>query len=150
MSQRTPFQEMSNQDRLDRLTPSQKRSLAWAIMDYKTQHPDKTDVEMTQFYLPLVELGLDFQQIRALSEKIPPHYPIDHRHIYFDFRLARWMRVLEPPTLRECLEDYLESAPAPKEAMDFIRGECRDFFSTHAQSDWTMAPHAIREEKLAR
>jgi hypothetical protein len=133
------FQEHSASERMDRLSPAQKRVLAWACTEFQALRPGRGPAEVTQFFLPLAEMGLDFPQIRALAGKLPAHYPLDHRHVYFDFRLARWMRVLEPPTLRECLEDYFENAPSRAEAMAFIEKECREFFKAHqGKPDWTM------------
>ncbi len=133
------FGESGMQHRLDRLSPAQRRVIAWAVMEYRT-HREENDAKITQFILPLAEAGFDFPQIRNLMEKLPAQYPLDHRHVYFDFRLSRWMRVLEPPTLRECLEDYLEHAPTRAEALAFIEHECREFFQLHGRADWSMAP----------
>jgi len=136
--------ETSKQDRMDRLSPAQKRVLAWAAMEFRSRRGE-FEAAIDAFLLPLAEMGMDFPQIRILIEKMPAHYPLDHRLVYFDFRLSRWMRVLEPPTLRECLEDYLENALSHAEAMAFIDRECHEFFRQHGSPDWVMAPREAAE-----
>jgi hypothetical protein len=106
--------------RLARLTPGQAEALESAL---GALGKDWDGPAGAAFLLPLAEAGFPAAVMRRLAEKIPPGWPRDHREIYFDFRLDGWMRILEPPTLAECLEDYLRNAASPEEGMDFLKRE---------------------------
>jgi hypothetical protein len=79
------------------------------------------------FLLPLAESGLSADQMVRLGEKVPQGFPLDHRDIYFDFRLDRWIRHIEPPTIAQCLEEYLVNAESPAEGIAYLRKEWEAF-----------------------
>jgi hypothetical protein len=83
--------------------------------------------ESASFLLPLAEAGCPAALLIRLAGKVPPGWPRDHRETYFDFRLDRWMRILEPPTLADCLDDYLRNAPSPGEGMAYLEREWKEF-----------------------
>jgi|SRR5690606_2915004 len=89
---------------------------------------------LPHFLLPLAESGLTAGQMIGLAGKVPVGFPLDHRDIYFDFRLGRWMRHLEPPTLMACLEEYLGSAETPAEGLAYVQEEWRKFLLRHQDS----------------
>ncbi|MDB5050433.1 MAG: hypothetical protein JWO30_3504 [Fibrobacteres bacterium] len=86
---------------------------------------------LPEFLLPLAEFGLSSQQILAMAAKLPDDFDLDHREIYFDFRLDRWIRHIEPPTLSDCLEEYLESAQTPAEGIAYLREQWQAFLKRH-------------------
>jgi hypothetical protein len=51
--------------------------------------------------------------------------------MYFDFRFDRWMRHLEPPTLAECLDEYMLTAPSREEGMEYVRKVWEEFLQRH-------------------
>lgn len=81
-------------------------------------------------------MGLNVGQMLEIARSLPLDWSMDHREVYFDFRLRRWMRLLEVPTLDECMEDYLRHAPSEEEAMAWMEGKIRDFFQRHGR-DWS-------------
>ncbi|MEO7427400.1 MAG: hypothetical protein ABI036_19595 [Fibrobacteria bacterium] len=85
------------------------------------------------FLLPMVEAGFSAPQILTLMEKVPFGFPKDHRLIYFDFRLARWIRHIEPPTFREIMEEYLEHAPTREEGLAYLEKEWAEFLRRQAR-----------------
>jgi hypothetical protein len=110
--------------RLARLSPAQAEALESAL---RALGKDWDGPEAAAFLLPLAEAGFPAAVLRRLAEKIPPGWPRDHRETYFDFRLDRWMRILEPPTLAECLEEHLRNAASPEEGMAFVKREWEAF-----------------------
>jgi|GEM_PF-6466527 len=103
------------------------------IMDDNLSHyPDGPNREQWfHFLLPLVEMGLTGRQIHSLIDKMPAKWPFDHREVYFDFRLQTWMRILEIPTLEECLQDYVQSAESTAEGLEYLSRKIRAFFARH-------------------
>lgn len=89
-------------------------------------HPEE-DRRLLDFLLPMAELGLTPVQMLGLLNKVPADWPLSHREIYYDFRLARWQKHIEPPTLAECLDEYLENAPSKVEGMTYIRAVWEEF-----------------------
>jgi hypothetical protein len=85
------------------------------------------------FLLPMVEAGFSAPQILTLLEKVPSGFPKDHRLIYFDFRLARWIRHIEPPTFREIMEEYLEHAPTREAGLVYLEKEWAEFLGRQAR-----------------
>jgi hypothetical protein len=83
------------------------------------------------FLLPLAESGLTADQMVRLAEKVPDGFPLDHRDIYFDFRLGRWIKHIEPPTISQCLEEYLENAESPGQGLAYLRNEWAAFLRRH-------------------
>ncbi len=81
------------------------------------------------FLLPFAEAGFPAALMGRLAEKLPPGWPLDHRELYFDFRLDRWMRHLEPPTLAECLDEYVRTAASPEEGLEFAKREWEAFLA---------------------
>jgi hypothetical protein len=114
--------------RLRRLEPARAAALEATLqgLGRAGEGPD-----MAYFLLPLAESGLDAPQMLRLARRIPEEYTLDHREIYFDFRLDRWMRILEPPTLAECLDSYVHTAPSPEEGLAYARREWEAFLKRH-------------------
>jgi hypothetical protein len=110
--------------RLARLAPSQAEALESAL---QALGKDWDGPQSALFLLPLAEAGCPAALLIRLAGKIPPGWPRDHRETYFDFRLDRWMRILEPPTLAQCLDDYLRNAPSPQVGMAFLKREWGEF-----------------------
>lgn len=121
--------------RLSRLSASQAGALETALAGL-AKNPDRGQRGgeadgLPHFLLPLAESGLSASQMIALAGKVPMDFPLDHRDIYFDFRLGRWMRHLEPPTLSECLEEYVGSAETQVEGLAYVKEEWRKFLARH-------------------
>jgi hypothetical protein len=91
----------------------------------------QNDEGLPLFLLPLAEFGLSSSQILRLAEKLPADFPPDHRQIYFDFRLDRWIRHIEPPTISESLEEYLASAGTAEEGIAYLKGQWQAFLRRH-------------------
>lgn len=125
-----PFrpQDYDVEARLRRLEPDQAQALESALRGLGQAGEAR---EMALFLLPLAEAGLAAAQMRRLAGKVPAGYPLDHREIYFDFRLDRWMRILEPPTLAECLDAYVSTAETPAEGLAYARREWAAFLKRH-------------------
>ena len=87
--------------------------------------------EAAAFFLPMAEAGLSGSQMARLAEKVPSDWHKDHREIYFDFRLGRWLRHFEPPTLDQCLEDYLANAETPEQGLAWLHARWEDFLRRH-------------------
>lgn len=90
------------------------------------------DGEMRAFLLPYAEFGLMANQMIKLMKALPRGWSMDHREIYFDFRLERWQRHIEPPTLEQCLEDYLEHSPSREQGMEYIKEVWDRFRKRHS------------------
>jgi hypothetical protein len=86
---------------------------------------------LREFLLPFAAAGLDAAQMLDLLGKVPPGWPLSHREMYYDFRLARWQKHLEPPTLADLLEEYLASAPSREEGLAYLKEEWRQFLVRH-------------------
>jgi len=123
-----PFRldESDPASRLRRLLPSQAEALESALRSLgKAWESPAT----AAFLLPFAEAGLSADVMRRLAERLPPGWPHDHRELYFDFRLDRWMRHLEPPTLAECLDEYVRTAPTPEEGLEYAKKEWEAFLA---------------------
>lgn len=110
--------------RLARLGTAQAEALESAL---QALGADWDGPESARFLLPLAEAGCPAAVLIRLAGKVPPGWPRDHRETYFDFRLDRWMRILEPLTLAECLEDYLRNAPSPAAGLAYLKQEWEGF-----------------------
>jgi hypothetical protein len=126
--------EMSS--RLAKLSHSQLVALESAIskqieIEATQNGPDALKRDWPVFLLPLAEFGLTDIQMLRLAEKVPKGFVIDHREIYFDFRLDRWIKHIEPPTLFECLEEYLASAESQADGMVYLEKEWQAFLHRH-------------------
>ena len=129
-----PFRlsEHDIETRLARLTPAQAEALESAlsavggVMDGKVGER-KGGEDLPLFLLPLAEAGLSGFQICSLMQKVPEGFPLDHREIYYDFRLAVWIRHIEPPTVAGILEEYLATAETREQGLAYLQGVWRGF-----------------------
>ena len=119
--------------RLGRLRPEQAEALSQALESLsKRPAAGKGEGDGLPFFLlPLAEFGLSAPQLVRLAEKVTEGLPLDHRQIYFDFRLDRWIKHIEPPTISESLEEYLESAGTPEEGFAYLKGQWQAFLRRH-------------------
>ncbi|MEO6098683.1 MAG: hypothetical protein ABIW76_24700 [Fibrobacteria bacterium] len=117
--------------RLTKLLPGQAEALEQALEDLSRSGGEEERDGLPLFLLPMAEAGFTSAQIKALAEKVPAGFPFDHREIYFDMRLGRWMRHIEPPTVSEILEEYLESAESPAEGYEFLKAKWEAFLKRH-------------------
>lgn len=123
--------------RLARLHPSQLEALEKALSlltaSVKVRNRPESDQDaLPIFLLPLVEFGLTSDQMIRLAELVPADFPFDHRDIYFDFRLDLWIRHIEPPTISECLEEYLGNAESPQAGLAYLREQWQAFLHRHS------------------
>ncbi len=126
----TPFR-LSDHDpeaRLQKLDASQAEALEKAL---EALGPAGEAREMALFLLPMAEAGLTAAQLHRLVTKIPAGYALDHREMFYDFRLDRWIKHLEPPSLAECLEEYLHNAETPAQGLAYVRKVWEDFLRRH-------------------
>lgn len=94
--------------------------------------PDESFEDILRAFLfPFAEFGLDSAQMLGLLDKVPGGWALDHREIYYDFRLARWQKHIEPPALAECLDEYLENSPSREEGSAYVREEWTRFLARH-------------------
>jgi hypothetical protein len=119
------------ENRLAKLSPSQVEALEQALAGLSVSGGGEERQALPHFLLPMAEAGFTAAQIRGLAEKVPEGFPFDHREIYFDMRLGRWMRHLEPPTVSEILDEYLESAESPAEGYAFLKAQWQGFLKRH-------------------
>lgn len=117
--------------RLARLDARRAAALEQALAGLQDTLPPnaKVRVGLPLFLLPMAESGLTGELMAGLVGRVPAGFPLDHREIYFDFRLDRWMKHIEPPTLSDCLEEYLESAESPAEGMAYLKEQWLAFLS---------------------
>jgi hypothetical protein len=118
------------ESRLAKLSPGQVEALEQALAGLCGKGGEERK-GLPHFLLPMAEAGFTAAQIRGLAEKVPEGFPFDHREIYFDMRLGRWMRHLEPPTVSEILDEYLESAESPAEGFAFLKAQWQGFLKRH-------------------
>lgn len=130
------FDFQSLRERIEKLGLVERRALAWVVLDMRQRRQNTAlEEDLQRFVLPLAEMGLTLAQMMTLVQKVPNDWPLDHREIYFDFRLQRWMRILDAPTIDECLEDYVKHADSESQALDYLEGRIRAFFAQHGR-DW--------------
>jgi hypothetical protein len=110
--------------RLRRLAPPQAEALESVL---RSLGKEWDGPEAAAFLLPFAEAGFPAAVMGRLAEKLPPGWPRDHRESYFDFRLDRWMRLLEPPTLAQCLDEYVRTAASPSEGLEYVKREWEAF-----------------------
>ncbi|MDB5103067.1 MAG: hypothetical protein JWP91_756 [Fibrobacteres bacterium] len=121
------MQDHDLEARLARLERAQALALEEAL-ERLSGAPGKGEREgLPLFLLPLAESGLTATQMVRLAGKVPDGFPLDHREIYFDFRLARWMRHIEPPTISQCLDEYMENAESPAAGMAYLKAQWLGF-----------------------
>ena len=125
--------------RLARLSPSQAEALEQALSRLAETAARKSKnmagkPGLPAFLLPLAEFGLNSEAIIQLAEKVPEDYPFDHREIYFDFRLHRWIKHIEPPTVAEVLDEYLESSESHNQGIAYLQGQWQAFLNRHQKT----------------
>jgi hypothetical protein len=126
---------LSDQDmevRLRRLDGARAEALESVLSNLAQRHSEPEE-SLLLFLLPLVETGLSAPQILSLLEKVPDDFPQDHRRIYFDFRLARWIKHIEPPSFREIMEEYLEHSPTKEAGLGYLEKEWAEFLDRHSR-----------------
>lgn len=111
--------------RIADLEPARRDALASALE--RAGHREG----LRDFLLPLAAAGLDAGQMLDLVGRVPAGWPLSHREMYYDFRLARWQKHVEPPTLPELLEEYLSSASTREEGLAYLRKEWKRFLARH-------------------
>ena len=117
--------------RLKRLPPEQAEALETAL---KSLGKAGESEPMAHFLLPMAETGLTAAQMRRLAEKVPPGLPLDHREMFYDFRLDRWIRHIEPPTLAECLDECVDHAESPAEGLAYAKRIWAEFLRRRGAS----------------
>ena len=124
------------ESRLAKLSPGQAEALEQALAGLSSGVQGKGENRdgLPLFLLPMAEAGFTAAQIRALAEKVPQGFPFDHREIYFDMRLGRWIRHIEPPTVSEILDEYMESAGSPADGYAFLKAQWQGFLKRHGLS----------------
>ena len=134
--ERNPFRlsEHEIESRLAKLTPAQAEALENALAATETPLGRQGGEDLPLFLLPMAEAGFTGAQMRTLMEKVPAGYPLDHREIYYDFRLGIWIRHIEPPTVSGILEEYLASAETPEQGLAYLKGEWRRFMERHGSN----------------
>ncbi len=101
-----------------------EKTLPWLQSLFQLPNHKIADDEVGRdFLFPMIKLGLAFEQIQDLCLKIPSAWPLDHREIYYDFRLERWMKHIEPLTLPECIREYIRNSINPEQAENYLRSE---------------------------
>lgn len=122
---------MEDQDpetRRTRLDPGRALSLSRALEQAADpSRPARPPAALRDFLLPFAEFGLDEARMLELLDKVPEGWPLSHREIYYDFRLARWQKHVEPPTIADSLDEYLENAPSREEGLAYLRRQWREF-----------------------
>ncbi len=73
-----------------------------------------------RFLLPLLRSGMPVDAALRLVKSVPEEWPHDHREIHYDFRLQRWMRILEPPGLEESLREHWVHSVSRRQACGHI------------------------------
>jgi hypothetical protein len=123
------------ESRLAKLAPSQAEALESALSATGgALSTRKGGEDLPLFLLSLAEQGLTGSQLLSLLQKVPTGFPLDHREIYFDFRLGIWIRHIEPPTVSGILEEYLASAETPELGLAYLDGEWRRFLERHGSA----------------
>ena len=122
------MENLGPEARSQRLDPRQGMALAKALelserMPARSGRPDA----LRDFLLPFAVFGLDAAQMLGLLEKVPAGWPLDHREMYYDFRLGRWQKHIEPLSVSEILDEYADHAPTPEEGLAYLRGQWSEF-----------------------
>jgi hypothetical protein len=118
------------ESRLRGLPPKQAQALEQAL---EGMGKAGEGAEMAWFLLPLAEAGLDGALMARIAAKVPGGWPLDHREMFWDFRLDRWIRHLEPPTLPELLDELVRNAETPEQGMAYIRREWEAFLGRQSR-----------------
>lgn len=124
------MEDLAPAARESRLDAGPTEALAMALLQALGQSSLKGSAResiLREFLLPLAESGLGASQMLSLLRKVPEGWHLSHREIYYDFRLARWQKHIEPPTIAESLDEYLENAPSREEGLAYLRRQWREF-----------------------
>jgi hypothetical protein len=131
LTQKPPTESLlvthSREARLQQLTNSQKEILVHTTEFLQARDSKLNKKQIQLFVLPMVEIGLPSQSILELVSRLPLDTSLDHAEIYFDFRLGSWIKILEPPTLPELLDEIVETAPSITEGCAAIEAEYQAF-----------------------
>jgi hypothetical protein len=126
------MENLGPEARRSRLEPGQGMALAKALelssraIGRAGRAPVGEDV-LRDFLLPFAAFGLDPAQMLGLLQKVPAEWPLSHREMYYDFRLGRWQRHIEPPTVAEILDEYADHAPTPEEGLAYLKRQWAEF-----------------------
>ena len=119
------IRNFSLQKSVEELSDTQKEGLAYFIEKYSTgkqQHKHVIEeIAVVQMVLPYFQFGLNSVQVENLLEQIPLDWNWDHREMYFDFRIKKWIKHIEPPSLEDSMQEYLTHSNSQKEAVDYIQ-----------------------------
>jgi len=112
--------------------------------DFILERPEKEREALPIFLLPLAEFGLTCDQMHKLIEKIPTDFILSHREIYFDYRMNRWIKHIEPLSILECMEDYFVNSESPDEALEYLKTQWQVFLKRNMplareRASWTKA-----------
>lgn len=130
------LEEQGPEARKRKLDPKQGMALAKALelASKSPLRPIKNEAgedEVRDFLLPYAEFGLDSAQMLGLLDKVPAGWPLSHREMYYDFRLGSWQKHIEPPTLADCLLEYLDNASTRAEGLAYLRNQWSEFLKKH-------------------
>lgn len=118
--------------RLKRLAPGQAQALEQAL---ESLGKAGEGAVMAHFLLPLAEVGLDGAFMARVAAKVPRGWAFDHREMFYDFRLDRWIRHFEPPTLPELLDEIVRHAETPEQGMAYAKREWEAFLRRRGGPD---------------
>lgn len=126
------LEDLDPEARRARLEPGKGQALSRALEQAsRPPRPARPEPVLRDFLLPFAEFGLDEARMLALLDQVPDGWSLSHREMYYDFRLARWQKHVEPPTIAESLEEYLEHAPSREAGLAYLRGQWREFLRRH-------------------
>src|SRR4051812_8522663 len=95
------LEAFDQQARIGRLSAEQSEALERAMALFEEGRlPQEGDPGFSQrlaLLLPLAEFGLASDLLIKLMLAVPKGWSWDHREIYYDFRLGKWMKHIEPP-----------------------------------------------------
>ncbi len=130
--------DLGPEARKTRLDPKQGMALAKTLelatkSPLRPAHDEAAEDAIRDFLLPFAEFGMDSAQMLSLLDKVPKDWPLSHREMYYDFRLRRWQKHIEPPTIAESLDEYLENSLTQEEGLAYLKKEWARFL-TRAKS----------------
>jgi len=76
---------------------------------------------LANFILPFIKVGLTFAQVTDLLNKVPEDWGFDHKNMYYDFRLTRWIKHIDPKDLTDTVKDYLVNAHSLEEGVLYVQ-----------------------------
>ena len=110
--------------RLKRLAPGQAQALEKALEELGKAGEVP---EMAHFLLPLAEAGLPGAFMARVAAMVPKGWALDHREMFYDFRLDRWIRHIEPPSLPELLDEIMRNSETRQQGMAYAKREWEAF-----------------------